>query len=926
MARSGAATASPPGSSSLVHDLQVHQVELEMQVEELRRTHLALEHARDAYQELYDFAPVGYLTLSRSGVIQNANLTAAGLLNVDRRALIGRPFAAFAGREADRWHRLLSKLVQDGEALNCDLLLERSDGSVFDGHVAFQRRIAGDEPPSVWVAITDVSELRRADEARERVRADVLVHKGDMRFRTIMDAIPGPVFLKDVESRWLFGNRALFEVVGKGEAASLGKTDREIFDDPAVADAVMENDRRIMESGVAEVVDETIPTPGGVRTFLSTKTPYRDAGGRIVGIIGTAQDITERKRMEGALREREARLRAYFATPAVGIAVTSPEKGWIEVNDRICEMLGYPREELSRMSWLELTHPDDVAPDVTQFNRVLAGEIERYALDKRFIRKDGSVVWTLLSLSCVRRPDRSVEYFIAILMDIGDRRAAERELQASREAMRVQQARLDLAATSGKLGLWDLDLVTRKAWRTLQHDRLFGYDELQPSWGPDEALRHVVPEDRHIFHRAFQEAFATGHFHCELRITPVGRQTRWIEADGQVFRDDSGHPVRMAGTVVDVTDRKEFEVALRASEKRLRNAQRITHVGDWELDIPTNTLTGSEEICRIFEIDPATFPASYEALLETIHPEDREAVHAVYARSLETRTPCEVTHRLLLPDGRIKFVQERCETLFDPEGHPLRSVGTVQDVTEVHALHAQLALASRLAAMGTLVAGVAHEINNPLAATLSDLELVLSEVQEIRDRLGGSGPVDLNAESRRLDGVVDELKIFARPDLSRERIRLADVVAKATHWLPASVRGAAAIRVEDGGPPEVVASFGQIQQVVVNLVTNAAGATRSGSPGTIVVRIGPGTPGMARLEVIDQGTGIAPEALERIFEPFFTTSDIGKGMGLGLAVCHSIVTSHGGTLTVESREGEGSTFRVELPAASTSTASPRTTR
>jgi signal transduction histidine kinase len=129
------------------------------------------------------------------------------------------------------------------------------------------------------------------------------------------------------------------------------------------------------------------------------------------------------------------------------------------------------------------------------------------------------------------------------------------------------------------------------------------------------------------------------------------------------------------------------------------------------------------------------------------------------------------------------------------------------------------------------------------------------------------------------------------------------------------VRSAATVRVENGGAPDVLACPGQIVQVVVNLLTNAARAARPGRPSLIIARIGPGSPGMARLDIIDNGEGIAPHVLPRIFDPFFTTADVGEGMGLGLSTCHAIVTSHAGSLTVTSDVGRGSTFRVELPAA-----------
>jgi signal transduction histidine kinase len=229
---------------------------------------------------------------------------------------------------------------------------------------------------------------------------------------------------------------------------------------------------------------------------------------------------------------------------------------------------------------------------------------------------------------------------------------------------------------------------------------------------------------------------------------------------------------------------------------------------------------------------------------------------------------------------------------------------------------------------------VAHEINNPLAAELANQGVALEVVREVRARLDDGVALDRKAEVRLLDGVVEalqdaqesgqriarivkDLTAFGRPDTRRTRARLIDIVNGALRWLPAAVARTARIQVEDGGAPDIVASSGQIEQVLVNLAVNAAFATPEGQRDTVIVRIGPGEPGMARLEVIDHGTGIEPAILDRVFEPFFTTHAVGagKGMGLGLAIGHTIVTAHGGSLTLTSAVGKGSTFRVELPAA-----------
>ncbi|MBS1110306.1 MAG: sensor hybrid histidine kinase, partial [Anaeromyxobacteraceae bacterium] len=151
----------------------------------------------------------------------------------------------------------------------------------------------------------------------------------------------------------------------------------------------------------------------------------------------------------------------------------------------------------------------------------------------------------------------------------------------------------------------------------------------------------------------------------------------------------------------------------------------------------------------------------------------------------------------------------------------------------------------------------------------------------------------------------------------RARVRLIDVVEQAIAWLPASVFQAATVQVENAGAPEVLAASSQIEQVVINLIANAARAAPEGKKVEIVIRLGGTAEGMARVEVVDDGVGIAPAHIDRIFEPFFTTRPVGdgRGIGIGLAISHSIVDAHGGTLTVTSEVGKGSTFRVELPAA-----------
>jgi signal transduction histidine kinase len=291
--------------------------------------------------------------------------------------------------------------------------------------------------------------------------------------------------------------------------------------------------------------------------------------------------------------------------------------------------------------------------------------------------------------------------------------------------------------------------------------------------------------------------------------------------------------------------------------------------------------------------------------------------------------------------GEVRWVHGLGELQRGPGAEPRRLVGTIQDVTsrrmaedEQRALQARVILGARLAAMGTLVAGVAHEVNNPLAAALAGQGMALELARIVRDFRQKGEQTGERAEThildemiealedaqeggRRVAQIVKDLSAFGRPNPGRARVKPVDLVTQAMRWWSPSVCWTGTAKVENRGAPDVFVSAGQIEQVLVNLLSNASNATPMGEKGEIVVRIETTTTGMASIGVIDHGVGMSPEVLGQIFDPFFTTHPVGegKGIGLGLSVSHSIVTAHGGTLLVESEAGKGSTFRVELPVA-----------
>ena len=391
--------------------------------------------------------------------------------------------------------------------------------------------------------------------------------------------------------------------------------------------------------------------------------------------------------------------------------------------------------------------------------------------------------------------------------------------------------------------------------------------------------------------------------------------------------------ITILGIACDITALKEARADLKIFRSRLRDTQQLAHIGNWELYPRTGELFWSEEIYRIFEIDPSSFDASYEAFLNAAHPEDREKINQAYTQSLKTGEPYSIDHRLLMKDGRIKYVQERCKTEYDAHGNPVKSIGTVQDMTENKrieaenkALQEKILHVQKMESVGRLAGGVAHDFNNMLFVILGNLELVMDGINEndanyhalSEIQKAGKRSADL---TRQLLAFSRQQTISPRPlnlntvigDMIKMLVRLIgeDIELK---WIPGKNLG------------RVMLDPTQVDQILVNLCVNSRDAIIGSGRITIethMVCIGesecrqrPGfKPGeFVTLEVSDNGCGMDKAVQDRLFEPFFTTKKTNKGTGLGLATTYGIVKQNNGFINVYSEPGNGTTFRIYFMA------------
>jgi signal transduction histidine kinase/CheY-like chemotaxis protein len=354
--------------------------------------------------------------------------------------------------------------------------------------------------------------------------------------------------------------------------------------------------------------------------------------------------------------------------------------------------------------------------------------------------------------------------------------------------------------------------------------------------------------------------------------------------------------------------------------------QQVGQIGTWEWSISEHTITWSDELHRIFGV-PRGFRPTFEQYLAAVHPEDRAEVQHVVEQALAARGSFRVDHRIIAGDGEVRSLHCRGQVVLGSDGQAREMVGSAQDVTEHKKMEAQLLLAGKLASLGTLASGVAHEINNPLAYVASNLELIDRQL----DELGANADPRVRAEqvrrlreavtaarhgSARMRDIVQGLKTFSRTDAEGVRVvDLAHVADLAIEIASHEITRRARLVREYSDLPLVPANESRLSQVLVNLLVNAAQAIEPGAvdDNEIRVRIYRGENDSACVDVSDTGSGIAPEHLERIFDPFFTTKATGEGTGLGLSICHGIVRDLGGEIRVAATGREGTTFRLSLP-------------
>jgi diguanylate cyclase (GGDEF)-like protein/PAS domain S-box-containing protein len=527
-----------------------------------------------------------------------------------------------------------------------------------------------------------VALAEHASVAVSRARLHTQVRKSEERFRTLTQNSSDVVTLLRAVGTIRYLSPSVERILGYPPEELIGQN---------ALDYVHPEDLERVEMALAEGLKDPDRRPLVEYRFRHKGGSWRwleSVGANLLGDPGigeyvfNSRDVTERKLAVEALKESEQRFRSSFEDAAIGMALLSPDGRYLQVNSSMCELVGYSEGELLRKTFHEITHPEDLEEDLRLGRQLLEDGERTFSMEKRYIRKDGSVVWVNLTVSLLRETSGEPLYSVSQVQDITERKRAEEALRESEERYRtVVEEQTELVCRF----LPDTTL-------TFVNDaycRYFGEE-------PEELigrsfLGHVPEENRALYGEPLSRLTRTDPSRMvEHRVfTPEGG-VRWQQWTTRALFDEEGSLVEYQSVGRDITARKEAEEALRESEARLAEAQRIAHVGSWEWDVASDTVTWSDELYRIFGRTPEEFENTYESFLQYVHPEDMEHVRETIRHAYESGKPFAFEHRLVRPDGTVRTLQARGEVITNESGEKVRLAGTAQDVTERKALEERL--------------------------------------------------------------------------------------------------------------------------------------------------------------------------------------------------------------------------------------------
>jgi PAS domain S-box-containing protein len=717
----------------------------------------------------------------------------------------------------------------------------------------------------------------------------------EMDYQNILHTTTDGFWIVDNTGRFLDVNNAYCALIGysREELLNMSIRDIEAVEKP---EDTARRIRRIIKTGHDRFETRHRCKDGKV-VDIEVSTTYAGADdGRLFAFL---RDITARKEAEDALRESEAFQSGLLSNSPIPISVINADSSVRYVNPALLKLTGFSAEELTNEKAPYSYWPEEEADKIMKgFRKAM-----RYGSDRvvePFKKKNGERFWVEITTIPVKK-DGKFLYLLASWVDITERKLAVEKLrdEATRRRILVDQSRDGIVVLDEKGKVYE---ANRRFAEMLGYSpeevrklHVWDWEFLYEREKVAEMLASVGPEGDH---------FETKHRRKDSTVFDVE-----ISTNGAVY---AGQKLIFC-VCRDITARKQAEAALKESEEKYKTLVETTSDIIWEVDAEGRFTFISPKVKDLlgYEVDEVV---GKKRTLDLIAKGQSQRWLKRFKELNAKREPffdLEITH--VHKDGRQVIIETSGIPLFDSAGKFKGYVGINKDITERRNMQEQLVIADRLASVGELAAGIAHELNNPLTGVVGFSQLLMEK--EMPEDIKQDVQM-VYREAQRASQVVKNLLTFARKHAAtKERVNINDVINKVLE-LRAYEQNLENIKVKahyDSALPEVMADYFQLQQVFLNIVINAEyfmkEANHKGNLTITTEKVG----NKIRASFADDGPGITKENLGHIFDPFFTTKEVGRGTGLGLSICHGIIAEHGGGIYVESELGKGATFIVELP-------------
>jgi PAS domain S-box-containing protein len=719
------------------------------------------------------------------------------------------------------------------------------------------------------------------------------------------------IFAKDIHGRMQFANPAALSLIGKPLDGVLGRTDAQFLDDQQAARGVMDNDRRIMSTGVAEVVEEEVPLPdGNKRVWLSEKRPFRDGQGRVIGLLGISRDITERKRAEAEIRDARDNLQHVLNSISDGLAILDHDWRYTYVSETGARMLGMrPADLLGKRLWDLYPHADELLFG-REYRRAMASGTATHFEDYYPAPLD---MW--VECHCYPSAAGLSVYF----RDVTARRKAQeaaaerqRQIDALLEASPIGVAQI---APSGKVLVMNSEAM--RIWgNPALPDNVEEYGEFK-GWHADGTERHgqpVAPHDWPTARALAGETVVDAVLEIEPFDQPGTRRT--VMHRSVPIHGEDGAVSGAVTAMMDITEQVATKAAMAEGDRRIRQMANTIPQLAWMANADGRIHWYNDRWFAYTGLDAAA-PSGRE--WEAVHdPAEAAMIADEWRRCIATGEPFDMTVRLKGKDGIYRPFYTLAEPLKDASGKVVQWFGTNTDVSGLHKVQEELQTANRR--KDEFLAMLAHELRNPLAPISTAAQLLKLGKADARQVTMASDII--GRQVTHMTELIDDLLDVSRVtrgliQLDKRPVDVKSVVSNAveqTRPLIESRRQTLSIHM-DAVHTTVLGDAVRLVQVVSNVLGNATKYTQHGGRITLRVRA---RASEVEIAVEDDGSGIDAQLLPHVFDLFTqgqrTPDRAQGGLGLGLALVRSLMELHDGRVMAHSDgPGKGSVFTLILP-------------